>query len=308
MLGRASGPRLPLAIQSPKYLQTSYNELYLPWLCPSFYTSSTRSHSSSTLGRQRTTARPTPTKPRPVDNHESTSRSFRRGLATPIPDIYSQPSEDFIPFVNGPPSLGSPHESLVERPKPLILDVSCITSAAAFRSSNGISGELDEIHQTLHACLQVGRLERAAVLVQRLNKLYKPTAPGLLDAHTQYISELAWRITRTKDQQMFKRLQNWFAYDVLRKGIRPDAMMYALMIQACLSGDNRETMIWRIRRYSHLAEEGGVHRETLALVQTLLEEDQVETFEEVLLWQTEDDGSPQLIYPSSQKTLHNVSR
>ena len=292
MLGRASGPRLPLTIQSRKHLQLSYNELYLPWLCPSFYGSSARSHSSRTLGRQGTTARPTPAKFRPTNKHEVTSCSFRRGLASAIPDIYGQPSEDYIPFVDGPPSLGSPQRSLVDSPQPLILDAACITSAAAFRSHNGISGELDEIHQTLHACLQVGRLERAAALIQRLNMIYKPTAPGLLAAHTEYIRELAWRITKSKDLQMLKDLQKWFEVKMRRKGVPPDAMAYALMIQASLSGDNHKAVARTVSRYRHLAEEAGIHNETLLTATLLLEEDQVQTFEEVLLRQSKDNSPP----------------
>ena len=295
MLGPASGTRLPLTIQSRKHLQSSYNELYLPWLCPSFYGSSARSHSSRTLGRQGTTARPTPAKLRPINKHEATSRSFRRGLASAVPDIYGQPSEDYIPFVNGPPSLALPQRSLVDSPQPLILESACITSAAAFRSYNGISGELDEIHQTLHACLQVGRLERAAALIQRLDMIYKPTAPGLLAAHTQYIRELAWRITKSKDQQMLKDLRKWFEVKMRRKGVTPDALTYALMIQASLSGDNDKAIARTVSRYRHLAEEDGIHHETLLTATLLLEEDQVQTFEEVLVQQSKNDGPPQLI-------------
>ena len=306
MLGRASGPSLPLVNPSRKYLQTSYNELHLPWLCPSFYGSIARPRSSGSLRRQRTVARPKPTNLRPVNKHEATSR---RGLASAIPETYSHTSEDFIPFVHGPPLSNSPLESLVERPEPLILDSSCISpAAAAFRPYNGISGQLDEIHQTLHACLQVGRLERAAALVRRLTMLYKPTAPGLLAAHTEYVRELAWRITKTKDQQMLKDLQKWFEVDMRRKGVPPDTVTYALMIQASLSGDNRKAIPRTIWRYRQLAEEAGVHDQTLEIVSRLLEDDQVETFEEVTLRQFGDDCSPQLIDPSSRKTLHNVPR
>ena len=308
MLGRASGSRLPLATQSRKHLQTSYNELYLPWLCPSFCGSFTSSDSPRTLVRHRTTGRPTPAKFRPRNKHEPISRSSRRGLASAIPEIYSQTSGDFIPFVNGPPFLDSPHQSFVDYSKPLIIDPSRIPSAAAFRTHNGISGELDVIHQTLHACLQVGRLERAAALVRRLNKLYKPTAPGLLAAHTQYIHELAWRITRTKDQKMLKGLHRWFRIDMLNTGVPPDAMAYALMIQASLSGDEREDVARHIRDYRHLAEEGGIHRETLMATLTLLEEDQADMLEEVLLRLFEDSVSPRLMYPSSQQALHNLPR
>lgn len=228
-----------------------------------------------------------------------------------IPFESEQPSEDFIPLVKGqpsenstslvkePPFLGSPHESLVERPKPLILDTSCITSAAAFRTHDGISGDLNEIHQTLRACLQVGRLERAAVLVRRLNLLYKPSAPALLVAHTEYMRELVWRITKTKDQQMLQDLQKWFEVDMRRKRVQPDTMTYALMIQASLSGDNHKAIARSILRYRHLAEKAGVHHETLMTVLSLLEDNQLDMFEEVLLRHFEDPGPPQLMYPSS---------
>ena len=215
-----------------------------------------------------------------------------------IPSEKGQPSENSVPLVKGPSVLSSPQESLVERPKPLILDPSCITSAAAFRPHDGISGELNEIHQTLRACLQVGRLERAAVLIRRLNRLYKPNAPALLVAHTEYMRELAWRITKTKDQQMLKDLQKWFDTYMLRRRVRPGSMTYALMIQASLSGDDYKATERSILRYRHLSEKAGIHDETLMIVLTLLEDNQLDMFEEVFLRQF-DEPAPQLMYPSS---------
>ena len=72
-----------------------------------------------------------------------------------------------------------------------------------------------------------------------------------------------------------------------RKGVPPDPMMYALMIQASLSEDNHKAIARKISRYLQLAKEGGIYRETMMTIMTLLEEDQVGTLEEVHLQQSE---------------------
>lgn len=263
MLGRASRSRLPPITPNQKYLQNSYNELYLPWLCPSLYSHSPRSRPSTTVAPLRAKSSSTPLKLGPVRKHEAIPRSTRRGLASAVTESYVEPSEDYIPFANGSSFLGSAPKFFLDDPAPLIIDGSCISAPATFRSFNGISGELDQIHQTLHACLQVGRLERAEALVRRLNQLYKPTAPGLLAAHNEYLRELSWRVKKDRDPQMLKGLHRWFERDIRGKGVPSDATTYALMIQASLVEVDQKKLARTTNRYLRLAEESGIYDETL---------------------------------------------
>ena len=105
-------------------------------------------------------------------------------------------------------------------------------------------------------------------MVRRLNQIYKADAPGLLVAHNDYVKELTHRIVRTGDQKLLQDLQRWFEVDLYGTGVMPDEVTYALMIQASLQtlGSKKPRTI---RRYVGLAENAGLHKETMELLSTL---------------------------------------
>ena len=132
-------------------------------------------------------------------------------------------------------------------------------------------GSLNELHQNLQACLQVGRLQRAAALLRRLNQIYNPDAAGLLAAHSEYVRELTNKIVETNDQQLLEDLQRWFEVDLKQVGVIPDAEIYAQMIRATsqLRGASKKRSM---RRYQNMADEAGLGVETSALYEDDLQE------------------------------------
>ncbi|KAL9615026.1 MAG: hypothetical protein Q9167_000558 [Letrouitia subvulpina] len=146
---------------------------------------------------------------------------------------------------------------------PLIVDNSLITVAPRFKQFNNIGGEIEEITQTLYACLQLGRFERAANLMRRLQTIYKPDAAGLLHAHNEYIRELTWKIIFTRDLRLLKSLQRWFEVELRSRGAIPNATTFGLMIQASLQEADAQKAERAIRRYIHLAEAGGLRDQTM---------------------------------------------
>ena len=304
MLGRASKSRLPQI--SRRHLQNSYDELYLPWLCPSIHGSLLRPRTSATATRPRIKPESTPPSLNLVKVHAAASPSGRRGLASAAVDTYDASGVDAIPFAGQTPFPGSSPDPFTGYPAPLLLNVPCTTAKAVFRTHNAISGELEEIHQTLHACLQVGRLERAAALMQRLNQLYQSTSPGLLAAHNEYLRELSWRITREKDQRMLNDLQRWFNMKMKQSGVIPDATTYALMIQASLHGEDRKKVLRTVRRYLRLAEESGLYDETMKNTLALLENDESERLLEVCILEPRGDLHELTISSFYRKELYKL--
>lgn len=189
--------------------------------------------------------------------------------------------DDFIPFEGLSTKYDSEEQRRYESPSffslpgfapdmsPLILKDAPTTTSGKFRMADAISGDLNEIHQTLHACLQVGRLDRAAALVRRLNQIYKPDAAGLIVAHNDYIREVTFRIVRTKDQDLLKNLQRWFEVDLQQQRVAPTPATYALMIQASMHGSLEKQADRSIKRYASLAKEAGLGEETMGLVASL---------------------------------------
>ncbi|CAD6567431.1 MAG: DNA-directed RNA polymerase [Alectoria sarmentosa] len=201
----------------------------------------------------------------------------RRRLASAAAAIQYEPENDaYVPWaepsvtnLNYQPGFDSTGISALRQfdpntPPLIVKEDTLATYPKKFRVKNAITGDLNELHQNLHACLQVGRLERAAALVRRLNQIYNPDAAGLLAAHSDYVREVTNKVVQTKDQRLLKDLQIWFEVDLKRVGINPNTEIYAQMIRASSQslGASRERAI---RRYQKLADEAGFGAATKAL-------------------------------------------
>ncbi len=266
-----------------KQSSSSLDLLNLPFLCPALFgqphgackdSRSVRAASSKPhLGRSYT---------RSGRNPASRNPSHRR-LASAAAAIQYEPENDaYVPWAepsvtnfNYKPSFDGTGTSALRRFDPktslLVLQDTLTAHPKRFRVKDSITGDLNELHQNLHACLQVGRLERAASLLRRLNQIYNPDAAGLLAAHSDYVRELTNKIVLTKDQQLLKDLQRWFEVDLKRVGVIPNAETYAQMIRASSqsSDASRERAM---RRYQKMADEAGFDIELSALLEFDAEE------------------------------------
>ncbi|KAL8728168.1 MAG: hypothetical protein Q9166_005562 [cf. Caloplaca sp. 2 TL-2023] len=284
MFARAS--RRKLNQYASKQLQSSYNDLYLPWLCPALYKQKLQCQPSSTLTPLQSVEHKRPALP-DLKNSDSISQGNDRRLASATAFDHASTIDDYVPFENPPReakpdafslpwlavSKSTTHDYL-DVDSPLIIKDSLATKPPRFRSFDAISGELDDVVMTMKACLHVGRFERAAALMRRLNAIYKSDAPALLVAHNDYIRESALKIVATRDQQLLKNLQAWFEVDLRGRGIVPDATTYAFMIQAVLQDISMSRSSRSVRRYLHLAEDDGLRDQLMnAMLLVLNEQD-----------------------------------
>lgn len=264
-----------------KSLQPAFEQLYLPWLCPALCSPppTAASHRSiatvspASLGRP---SRPS-SSPKPGTVATVSTRHRPRGFAFAAERDPAAPHDDFIPF-DTPAGRGDPWtipwSSSRPRPglssssssslpyfdplAPLVIHDSLQPGARRFRKKYSVSGEVSEMHEMLDACLRVGRLERAAVVVRRLGEIYQAHASELLQAQNQYVEALVQRIGQTRDQKLLKHLQRWFEVEIRARGIAPDATTYALMMRAAFQEANQLKIDRTIRRYIALLEEAGL--------------------------------------------------
>ncbi|KAL8671733.1 MAG: hypothetical protein Q9168_003778 [Polycauliona sp. 1 TL-2023] len=282
MLARASRPKLPR--HASKHLQPSPADFYLPWLCPALYPRNPHRRPSSTL----TPIYPTQTK-RPLLHHIKTSDPTPKANpsrpASASAFNFVHPGDEYVPFENPPPRqlfdtfrlpwmTDATHQPF-DLDQPIVIKDSLTTKSPRFRSFDAITGELADLVTTMKACLHVGRFERAAALMRRLNAIYRPESPALLAAHNDYIRETAWKIVSTRDQRLLNNLQAWFEVELRARGVSPDATTYAFMIQAVLQDVRRTRSARSIRRYIHLAEEQGLRDELMNVLLLVLNEQDV---------------------------------
>ena len=254
--------------------------LNLPFLCPALFDRSKAARKDlRTLRNASSNSHPERPYIRCSRNHVSRTPSNRRRLASAATAVQFNPEYEFdtyIPWADTSAVTDFNRQSRFNgtgisnlrhfdpSSSPLIIKDTIKTHPKKFRVKDSITGDLNELHQNLHACLQVGRLERAAALMRRLNQIYNPDAPGLLAAHSDYVRELTNKIVQTQDQRLLKDLQTWFEVDLKHVGVVPNAEIYAQMIRAS-SQSSYASKERAMRRYQKIADDAGLGAETRAL-------------------------------------------
>lgn len=285
MIIRTSRPKV--SFDTSRNLQSAFEQLSLPWLCPALYTKPDRKYlrRNTTITKKwtdRTRAHPPALRQCTSVQNRALERRYAYVAAAEIPDY---DYEDHIPFEdlnhrhsqqNPPLNSWAFHRGLSQLPSfdpssPLVIHDSIQPAPRRFRSRGlTVGGDLAAIHQTLEACLKVGRFERAAATLRRLSIIYKPNAPELIEAHNAYLSSLIDRVANTKDQQLLKQVQRWFEVDIRGQGIPPDPMTYGLMLRATFQEADQLKVDRTIRRYIGLAEQADLRNEALAVALSTL--------------------------------------
>ena len=265
----------------PQIVRAALSEaqsLQLPFLCPSLLKPPVQRRRATTRAESSPETRPAPPKSGTSQSHAGTLTKYR-GLASAAADTV-RPQADYIPFDTPPdktlsglslfgPDTIPPLHGFDLNPSPLVLNDAPPTSSGKFQAVNGISGTLAEIHQTLHASLQVGRFGRAAVLLGRLHAIYKSGHPGMLAANSEYLREMTLNVIRTKDMKCLDQLLDWFHPIYLNGNLPLDATTFALIIQACLQDENQERRAQEVEKYYSIARNLELESATRELVPDL---------------------------------------
>ena len=243
-------------------IRTTTDQLYLPWLCPT-YNASQRNRRWFVADAGAQVGGPRPRR----NSQDAPSRPTRRALATatgymPMDDI---PFEGMGPM---PPSGGSrlgygfadgnglstldPYRSPSQ---PLQLGGSLSVPPQRYtKNSKGIIGSISEIQSVFNACLQVGRIERAGVILQRIAKIDGLDRSELLAFHNQYLRAAVEQIMVNPTSKSMQELHKWYELRIRLPGVPQNTDTVAYMIKASLQAplDKRERLV---RRYMDMLDE-----------------------------------------------------
>ena len=185
----------------------------------------------------------------------------------PIPFDSSQYSSDIAHTLRSPqwkltPTF--PSRSVLPRidpSRPLIIDNSVTVPTYRANYKSGIGGDTADLLQNLHACLRVGRIDRATAVLRRLAEIYHASAPELVEAHNHYLAELVIMVSRPNpDKQVSLRgIQHWFEVELRGKGIKPNARTFSLLFRASFALLEGSKLDRALRRYIYLASTAGNH-------------------------------------------------
>ncbi|KAF4631909.1 hypothetical protein G7Y89_g6221 [Cudoniella acicularis] len=250
MLVRAARRRAPLKISRTHFSE----QLYLPWLCPA--------HNPSILDRRRwVTSDSGPQRPdirRRRNSNDASHAPPRRSMATAVGFV----SMDDIPFesFNVQPS-GTQHNYIELGPSPsspafntMDLYGRLATSQQKLRGNaqTGVSGDISEVLSVFYACLQVGRVERAGIILRRILSKINIEVDEVVVLHSHYLRTSVEQIILEPSEAAKQAIHKWFELEIRLKGIPFNAEMVAYMLKASLQstddtlGGNRKRLV---RRY-----------------------------------------------------------
>ena len=111
-----------------------------------------------------------------------------------------------------------------------------------------------ELYQNLYACLRVGRLDRASVILERLTAVYKPNAPEVVDAHNIYLQTLFELSQQDPKPNSMAAIEKWHGHDLLRTGLTPNAQTYVILLRSAMNlveASEQEAAVQRLIAMAH---------------------------------------------------------
>jgi DNA-directed RNA polymerase len=159
------------------------------------------------------------------------------------------------PWTVKSPQLGMARLDSWNPSNPLILhDFTLIPEG---RVRDGIGGDPIELHQNLHACLRVGRMDRATAIVERLARMYSPTAPEVIEAHNVFLQAMLELSEHDPTPAKMHEMEEWYDTHMVRHAIAPSADTFVTLLRAAmtfLDGSQQEDAI---QKYLSMAQDFG---------------------------------------------------
>jgi len=118
----------------------------------------------------------------------------------------------------------------------------------------GIGGDFSEIQSVFDACLQIGRIERAGLILKRIALDPQMLPEDLLALHNRYLRAAVEQIMINPSQSATQQLHKWFELEIRLKGVPQNTQTVAYMMKASLYSvkGRRERLV---RRYMDMLDE-----------------------------------------------------
>ncbi|KAK4169683.1 hypothetical protein QBC43DRAFT_306528 [Cladorrhinum sp. PSN259] len=101
-------------------------------------------------------------------------------------------------------------------------------------NGQGIPGDVEESLSVFNACVQVGRLNRASLVLKRLATLGTVPPQHMMQLHNRYLQARISQLESEPGVDQAEEVHKWFESQIIGKGYTPDPQTIAYMIKASL--------------------------------------------------------------------------
>jgi DNA-directed RNA polymerase len=126
------------------------------------------------------------------------------------------------------------------------------------------AANIEELVQNMHACLSIGKLDRAEEILRRMADTSKTKTPAVDEANTVYIRCLVDSLSLSNQHVTLRRIQAWFELRMKQLGLAPSPETFALLCKAAFTVSNEPARDRTLRRYLHMSERMGMLEQTLS--------------------------------------------
>lgn len=211
---------------------------------------------ASSIGqRHHVTRHPSPWR-RPAS--ESLRTAIReRGLATAVGDFkldadaysgYSQPS--MAPFT-GP--FSTPDFLSFDPTAPLVIPDPSPAKAPTKMNVHGVPGDTEDMLPVFDACIRVGKLDRASLVLKRINLVGILSPEERILLHNRYLQASLQYMRTNPDRQRAEQLHKWYELQIRNKSLPHTAETIACMLKASLLSERGSRLTRLVTRYMNMA-------------------------------------------------------
>ncbi|UQC76466.1 DNA-dependent RNA polymerase [Colletotrichum lupini] len=210
------------------------------------------------------------------------SLSGGRNLATAVDDHQSIASSNYDRLDS---SVLSAYQNVSARPRyhelrafdpasPLVLQESNAPQQPRGKINNfGVPGDVDELLPIFDACIRVGKVDRAQMVLKRLAAV--PSFPGedLIFLHNRFIRASLEQLRLHPDRKQAESLHKWYELHINTRGLPQTAETIACMLKASLISERDASRRHRlVTRYMRLAP-GEAGLQVLSMAEILSDQD-----------------------------------
>lgn len=129
------------------------------------------------------------------------------------------------------------------------------TTRRAFGKMNikGIPAEAEEMLPVFDACINVGRLERAALILKRMNLMGLVPGEHRIILHNQYLRASLDQMRMSPDRKQAEQLHKWYELQIRNQDMPQTAETIACMLKASLLSERGTRLERLVNRYMSMA-------------------------------------------------------
>ncbi|KAG6011566.1 hypothetical protein E4U43_008240 [Claviceps pusilla] len=136
---------------------------------------------------------------------------------------------------------------------PLMIPEPGPPKGATKTNTYGVPGETEDMLPVFDACIRVGKLDRAALVLKRFNIMGILSGEERILLHNQYLRTSLLQMRTNPDRKQAEELHQWYEVQIRSKGLPHTAETIACMLKASLLSERGLRLHRLVKRYMGMA-------------------------------------------------------